>query len=128
MPFSTKSRFSLTDLQDLAEATALVATQDGHESATYQLAGPQPLSQEDVAVILSEILGRPIRAAALPLAEVLQKAAASGMTAERVETMRLMNTHYDHQGLIGNSNVLTWLLGRPPGTFPAFVRRELLKP
>lgn len=127
MPFSVASRFSLTDLQDLAEATALVATQDGHESATYQLAGPQPLSQDDVAAILSEILGRPVRAAALPLAEVLQKATASGMPAERVETMRLMNTHYDRQGLIGNPNVLTWLLGRPPGTFPAFVRRELLK-
>jgi len=128
MPFSTRSRFSLTDLQDLAEATALVTTQDGHESATYQLAGPQALSQEDVAMILSQILGRPIRAAALPLAEVLQKAAASGMAAERVETMRLMNTHYDRQGLIGSPNVLNWLLGRPPGTFLAFVRRELLKP
>jgi len=127
MPFSTKIRFSLTDLQDLAEATALVATQDGHESATYQLAGPQPLSQDESAVILSELLGRPIHAAALPLADVLKKAAASGMAAERVENMRLMNEHYDRQGLIGNPNVLTWLLGRPPGTFPAFVRRELLK-
>ena len=126
MPFSITSRFSLTDLQDLAEAAALVATQDGHESATYQLAGPQPLSQEDMAAIISDLLGRPIRAAARPLDDALREATAAGAPPERVETMRLMNVHYDVHGLTGNPNVLNWLLGRPPGAFRAFVQRELL--
>ena len=42
MPFGTTARFSLVDLADLAEATARVMTEPGHEAATYQLAGPRP--------------------------------------------------------------------------------------
>ena len=45
MPFSTDARFSLTDLSDLAEAVAWIMTEPGHEAATYQLAGPDALSQ-----------------------------------------------------------------------------------
>lgn len=127
MPFSTTAKFSLVDLTDLAEAAALVLTQDGHEGATYQLAGPKALSQDDCAAILTELLGRPIRAQAKPLDETLRDFQAAGMPAARVENMRLMNLHYDGHGLVGNPNVLTWLLGRAPGTFADFVRRDLLK-
>jgi uncharacterized protein YbjT (DUF2867 family) len=126
MPFSADTKFSVVDLADLAEAAALVLTQDGHESATYQLAGPQALSQHDMAGILTEILGRPIRAEAKPLDDVLRDAKAAGMPAERIENMRRMNVHYDAHGLVGNPNVLRWLLGRTPGTFDDFVRRDLL--
>lgn len=60
MPFGTTARFSVVDLSDLAEATAQIMTMPGHEGATYQLAGPQALSQDDMANILTEVLGRPI--------------------------------------------------------------------
>jgi uncharacterized protein YbjT (DUF2867 family) len=127
MPFSTTSRLSVVDLQDLAEATAKVLTETGHEGATYQLAGPDALSQDDIAAILSKLLGRPIRAVAKPLDEALREAAAAGFPPERVETIRLMNAHYDAHGLVGNPNVLQWILGRPATRFRDFVRRELLK-
>jgi len=39
-----------------------------------------------------------------------------------------MNAHYDAHGLVGNPNVLRWMLGRPPTTFREFVRRESLNP
>jgi uncharacterized protein YbjT (DUF2867 family) len=125
MPFDTAARFSVVDLADLAEATALVLTQPGHEGATYQLAGPQPLSQQDMAQILSLLLGRPIRAAAKPLDEFRGEAAAARLPVERIETMCLMNAHYSAHGLIGNPNVLRWLLRREPTTFADFVAREL---
>lgn len=127
MPFSTTSRLSVVDLHDLAEATAKVLTEPGHDGATYQLAGPDALSQDDIATILSELLGRPIRAVAKPLDEALREAAAAGFPPERVETIRLMNAHYDAHGLVGNPNVLQWILGRPATRFRDFVRRELLK-
>jgi uncharacterized protein YbjT (DUF2867 family) len=127
MPFSTTARLSVVDLQDLAEATAKVMTEPGHEGATYQLAGPDALSQDDIAAILTELLGRPISAVAKPLDEALQEAAAAGFPPERVETIRLMNAHYDAHGLVGNPNVLQWILGRPATRFREFVRRELLK-
>jgi len=126
MPFGTTSKFSLVDLADLAEACANVMTEPGHEGATYQLAGPDALSQDDVAVILTELLGKPIRAEAKPLEQMRKDAQAAGMPADRIETMTKMNAHYDGHGLIGNPNVLRWILGRKPNDFASFVRRDLL--
>ena len=125
MPFNTTARFSLVDLADLAEAAARIMTEPGHEAATYQLAGPDPLTQDDCAGILTAVLGRPIRAVAKPIEDFRRDAAAAGMSAERIEVMTKMNAHYDAHGLVGNSNVLRWLLGRKPTQFAEFVRREL---
>lgn len=126
MPFDIAARFSVVDLGDLAEAAALVLTQPGHEGATYQLAGPQPLSQNDMAQALSQLLGRPVRAIRKPLDEFRREAASTGLPAERIETMCLMNAHYSAHGLIGNPNVLRWILRREPTSFTDFVTRELL--
>ena len=126
MPFCTTTRFSLADLSDLAEAAARIMTEPGHEAATYQLAGPDALSQDDCASILTKLLGRPIRAVAKPLEEFRRDAAAAGMPAERVEVMTKMNAHYDAHGLVGNPNVLRWILACEPTRFAEFVVRELL--
>jgi uncharacterized protein YbjT (DUF2867 family) len=127
MPFSVTSKFSLVDLADLADASARVMTEPGHEGATYELAGPQPLSQDDVAAILSTLLGRLIRAQSKPADQMRKEAEAAGVPAERINTMSQMNAHYDRHGLIGNPNVLRWILGREPNDFAGFVERELLQ-
>lgn len=126
LPFSVTSRFSLTDLDDLAEAAAIVATQAGHEFATYQLAAPDALSQEDCAAILSRLLDKPVTARERDLDAFLAAAEKNGMPQYRLENMRIMNEHYTAHGLIGNGRVLQYLLGRKANTFEQFVRRELL--
>jgi uncharacterized protein YbjT (DUF2867 family) len=127
MPFSATSKFNVVDLSDLAEACARVMIEAGHEGATYELGGPQSLSQNDMAAILTKLLGRPIRAEGKPIEQMRREAQAAGMPAERIETMCMMNAHYDAHGLVGNPNVLRWLLGRPLNDFAGFVERELLK-
>ncbi len=123
MPFSVQAQFAVVDLLDLAEATAIVATQDGHEFATYELAGPQNLSQEQMAQIISEVLGRPVRAEALSLETMAANAAAKGVPPERIEQMTRMNAHYDTHGFRGNAHVLQWLLGRTATRFSSYVER-----
>ncbi len=126
MPFSTSAPFSLVDVGDVAEVAARVLTEPGHERATYQLAGPDLLSQDDCAAILSKLLGKPVRAVAKPHAEFVAQAKAANMPEYRLETMTAMNAHYDAHGLSANPNVLTWLLERKPTAFADFVQRELL--
>ena len=75
----------------------------------FRSAGPDALSQEDCADILSTVLGRPIRAVAKPIEDFQRDAAAAGMPTERIEGMTKMNAHYDAHGLVGNPNVLRWL-------------------
>ena len=126
MPFESKARFSLVDLQDLAEASAKVMVEPGHDYATYQLAGPERLSMEDCAAILTGILGRVVTAVARSDEDFRRGAQAAGMPAARIEGMAVMNAHYTAHGLSGNPNVLRWLLGREPTPFADFVKRELM--
>jgi uncharacterized protein YbjT (DUF2867 family) len=131
MPFSIDEACSVADLADLAEVTARVvlesradgATPGKHHYATYELGGPEPLSQRDMAGILSEELGRSVVAQALPLDVMAERARAAGLSEDRIEQMRVMNAHYDRHGFRGNPNVLTMLLGRPPTRYRDYVRR-----
>ena len=123
MPFNIDVKFNVADLRDLAEATAIVATQPGHLYATYELAGPEALSQRDMAAVISRVLGRRIRAEALSLEQMEKNARAAGAGDDRVTQMLTMNQHYDDYGFHGNPNVLRWILGRKPNTFENYVRR-----
>ena len=128
VPYAIEARLSMVDLEDVAEAAALVLTEPGHNGATYELAGPETLSQVEVAAILSQQLGRRVQAQAVPLDEWERKARASGMSDYAVEMLKKMFRYYDGFGLCGNPNVLTWLLHRPVTTFAAFVARIAPKP
>jgi len=123
MPFNTHVKFSVVDLADLAEATALVSTDEAHRYATYELAGAEALSQEDMARVISAVLGRPVVAGQVPIATLQARARASGASEDRVEQMTIMNRHYDRHGFLGNPHVLRMLLGREPTRFREYVVR-----
>ena len=131
MPFGTRVRFNVADLADLAEAVARVIVESApgaarpgaHLFATYELAGPEALSQEDMARVLAEVLRRPVTARAVPLEEMRARARAAGLGEDRIEQMTVMNRHYDAHGMRGNPNVLRMLLGREPTSFRQYVER-----
>ena len=123
MPFNIDVKFNVADLRDLAEATAIAATNPGHLYATYELAGPEALSQREMAAVISRVLGKEIRAEALSLKQVEKNARAAGASDDRVTQMLTMNKHYDQFGFRGNPNVLRWVLDREPNTFENYVTR-----
>jgi NAD(P)H dehydrogenase (quinone) len=45
---------------DCAAAAAMVLTSEGHEGQTYEITGPEALSQADIARLLGEVSGRPV--------------------------------------------------------------------
>ena len=122
-PYPAATRLSLVDLDDVAEAAAMVLTTPGHEGATYELAGTPPLDQHEVAAALSEALGRPVRAEPQSLDDWEAQARAAGIGDHQRDTLAKMFRHYAQHGLAGNPHVLGWLLGRPPTTLPEFARR-----
>jgi uncharacterized protein YbjT (DUF2867 family) len=123
VPYATETRLGMVDLEDVAEAAAIVLTERGHASATYELAGADVLSPAEVAATLERQLARPVRAQAVPLDLWEQGVRASGMGDYQVETLLQMFRYYEHYGFWGNPQVLTWLLRRPPTTFASFVER-----
>lgn len=122
VPYPIESRISLVDLTDVAEVAARVLTEPGHTGATYELAGTPPLSQIDVANVLSEALGRPVRVEPEAPEAWEARMRAGGMGGTGRETLVKMFSYYQRHGLAGNANVLRWLLVRPPTTLEAFAR------
>jgi len=123
VPYAVETRLGMVDLEDVVGAVATVLTEPGHEGATYELAGPDILSQTGVASVLAEQLGRPVRARAVPLDAWEEGARAAGLGDYQVGTLLKMFRYYERYGFWGNPRVLHWLLGRPPNTFAAFVER-----
>jgi NAD(P)H dehydrogenase (quinone) len=122
-PYPAETRLSLVDLDDVGEAAAIVLTQDGHGGATYELAGTPALSQSEVAAALGAALGRSVHAEAEPLAAWEARARAGGMGEYERATLAAMFRYYAEHGLVGNSHVLRWLLGRAPTSLAAFLAR-----
>ncbi len=123
VPYANENCLSMVDLDDVAETAARALVGPGHFGATYELCGPQALSQSQVAEILSQELGSPVVAQPVPLDEWEKGAKTSGMSDFARETLKKMFVYYENYGLTGSPSVLTWLLERQPSTFRQFVQR-----
>jgi len=122
VPYAVTTRLGMVDLHDVAEVAARVLTEKGHSGAIYELAGSEVLSQEEVAAILSTILGRPVRAESIPHSVWEQGARKAGLGDYQVTTLLKMFEYYERYGFWGNSYTLRGLLKRAPTTFAEFIK------
>ncbi len=125
VPYTVEARMSMVDLEDVAQAAAVVLTEPGHLGATYELAGPEVLTQTQIAETLSKHLKRPVRAEQITIEAWTLQAQASGMGEYQIETLTKMFHYYDRNGFWGNPHTLSQLLGRTPTKFDAFVERTI---
>ena len=124
VPYSVHSKFSFVDLEDVAEAARIVLTEPNHTNATYELAGTLPMSHVAVAEKFSHVLNRNVRAHEEEIeAWKLHAEQNTGMSAYARENLIKMFAYYDQWGLMGNPNVLKWLLKREPTTLDTFIER-----
>ncbi|MEK7784500.1 MAG: NmrA family NAD(P)-binding protein [Chloroflexota bacterium] len=79
VPYPVETKLSLVDLEDVAEAAATVLTESNHADAAYELVGAPPMTQVEVADVLGQGLGRPVRAEAQSVETWEERARASGM-------------------------------------------------
>ena len=100
---------SLVDVEDVAEAAAVLLTEDGLDGGTFEAAGPEPLTAPRIAELVGERLGRAVVAEdVIPAGEQPSAYAA--------RCRRAMLDHQRAHGFVGSPRVLTALLGRPPRT------------
>jgi NAD(P)H dehydrogenase (quinone) len=123
VPYSVHSKFSFIDLEDLAEAAKVVLTEPNHKNAIYELAGTLPLSHVEVAEVFGRLLERDVRAEQEEIRDWRVK--AKGMSEYALGNLTRMFKYYDQWGLVGNPNVLRWLLKRDPTSLESFIARTL---
>jgi uncharacterized protein YbjT (DUF2867 family) len=110
-PWGLAQAQSLVDLRDVAEAAAVLLTEDGLDGGTFEAAGPEPLTALRIADALAERLGRPVTAV-----DVLPDGPVPPVDAYAARCRRLMFDHYRAHGFTGSPRVLEALLGRPART------------
>jgi uncharacterized protein YbjT (DUF2867 family) len=109
-PWGLVQAQSLVDLRDVADAAAVLLTEDGLDGGTFEAVGPEPLTAPRLAALLGDRLGREVTAVdAVPDGPVPVEYAA--------RCSRLMFDHYRAHGFTGSPRVLEALLGRPARTF-----------
>jgi uncharacterized protein YbjT (DUF2867 family) len=121
VPYSKDARISIVDLENVAEVASIVLTGNGHTGSIYELAGPQPLSQQEVAELLSTKLERRVEVVEIDRTEWTANSRSAGLGELQIETLLKMFEYYDQYGLIGNSNILEFILQRPATPFSAFI-------
>ena len=125
VPYPIETRLSLVDLDDVAEAAALVLLDASHAGATYELVGTCPLSQIEIAATFGRALNRAVLAEAESIESWDRRAGGAGLDDHAREILIKMFQAYARDGLKGNPNVLGWLLGRPPTSLAAFAARTV---
>ncbi|MCE7986314.1 MAG: NAD-dependent epimerase/dehydratase family protein [Caldilinea sp. CFX5] len=129
IPYPAETRIALVDLVDVAAVAATVLTQtEQHQGAIYELVGTAPFTQNAVAAMLADGLDRPVTIEVLTHAAWERNVRAGGLGDYAIDTLIKMFTYYEKFGLIGNPNVLGWLLGRSPTSLATFIHRVTTTP
>ena len=123
-PYSVESKSSPVDLHDVAAVAAIVLCDfRRHIGATYELCGPEILTQKQQAMIISEQIGHEVNAEQTDLNEWVLRARGNGLGDYPLKALRMMFDYYDKYGFWGNSNTLHTLLRRPPTSYASFIER-----
>lgn len=70
VPWAADQPMSVVDLDDVAEVAVKVLSEEGHLRAIYDLVGDRPLSNHDMAEIVSKVTGKPLKAQQVPTDKV----------------------------------------------------------
>jgi uncharacterized protein YbjT (DUF2867 family) len=116
-----KGRTGMVDARDVAAAAAQIASSPAeHAGQTYWLSGPEPISNYDVAAVLSELLSRTITYREITFEENRDAMIRAGVPAQIAE----MNAQAFSLTAEGDAEWITEdvpaLLGRPGRSFEQF--------
>lgn len=119
-----KGRSAFIDVEDVAAVAAVALLEDGHEGQGYTLTGPEALSFTDVAAVLSEELGRPIRYSPRSIPRFIAEQVTHGTPVGMALVMSALYTVQRLGRAAEATREVERLCGRPATTLRAYVRRQ----
>ena len=120
-----KASFTLVDVQDVGAAAAIIcANANEHAGQAYDLTNEELLSFGDMAPQLSQVLGKPITYRSPSLIRFYFEQRKLGVSPVFIAVMVMLHYLPRFKAAPPVSASLAELLGRPAGSFKAFVERE----
>ena len=86
-----RARTAFIDARDIGRVAATVFTEPGHLRKAYTLSGEQSLTYRQVADIMTEVLGRPIRYAQPSEDEYLDRLRSQGQPADYIAVQKMIH-------------------------------------
>ncbi len=117
--------FALRD--EMGEAIAKVLNSDGHEMKKYSLTNTQSYSYQDVAKILSEVLGKEINYFSPTVEEYTKTLTDAGVPNEYIDMFSGFASAISQGEFNIVSHDLNSLLGRKPASLKAYLEATYLK-
>jgi uncharacterized protein YbjT (DUF2867 family) len=114
--------FTFVALSDLAAAAKVILEErERHFYASYELVGTDKLTYREICGIAGEVIGKKVKVEKRGSEEATEgllgmlfagkEGEIDNRTRDGVERLIL---YYNRRGLVGNKNILTWLIGREP--------------
>jgi uncharacterized protein YbjT (DUF2867 family) len=123
VPYNPANEMGFLDLRDLARVVRVILDRpEKHYRARYELCG-RNISYIAYGRLMSEISGKEVQVKKSDPREIAQ-ALAKG-SADFEDRYGRMFFYYDRWGLVGNSNILEWLLGVEAGTPEEYIKDAL---
>jgi uncharacterized protein YbjT (DUF2867 family) len=113
-----QARLSMVDTRDVAAVAAALLTESGHQERIYDVTGPETLSYQDVADMLSSRLGRQINFVDVPDDAVRQTLLGFGMGEWMAGGLVDLFQEYKRSGTDGYAAAVTDTVQRVTGRAP----------
>lgn len=110
------------DSRDIASVGVEILKGSGHEGMVYDLTGPEALSMQEVATIISEETGKPIRFVDVPEEAARDAMQQEGLPEWMIDAMLELHGSYKEGQGSYVTNGVEELTGRRPHTFRRFVQ------
>lgn len=116
-----RSRTAFVDARDVGRVAATTLSEPGHIGTAYTLSGEQSLTYRDVAAIMTDVLGRPIRYARPSEGVYLTQLAADNLPDDYIAVQKMIHRVVRLNVSAFPNHTIRTLTGRPATTLRQYV-------
>jgi ergot alkaloid biosynthesis protein len=120
-------RVGFIDAEDIAATAAACLVDTTLLNSDIVLTGPEALSYDDVAIIITDVVGRPVRHLSLETASLAARFVAQGLPTDYATTLAEMDSHIAEGAEDCTTPGVEQLTGQRPTSFRTFANRVLEK-
>ena len=119
------ARVAWVDVRDIAAVAARTLTEEGHEGKTYELTGPEAISNREITDKLSAAIGKPVEHVEVSLEDARGAMVGAGLPEWLADGLIELNREVYEPGYASNvAGSVAEATGQDPRSFDTFTRNH----